>query len=431
VTSAPALSESSFALCLIFIALVPLAALGLALINTGLGRSRSAAHTMLTSLCVLAIAAIAYLVFGFAWQGAGGGPAHSLVIRGASWNWIAAQPLFFRGLAYGDSTSLIACLQMLAVGLAAIIPLGSGSDRWRIGAICASTALFAGITYPLFAHWVWGGGWLSQISHLGMGQGFLDCAGSGTIQVTGGLTALSIAWIIGPRRGKYSHDGMPTAIPGHNSVLVLVGCLIALVGWLALNSAGSLLFAAVNGGRLVLVLINTFLAAFSGLLGALITTRIRFGKPDTSLSANGWVAGLVAISASCAFVVPATAIVIGAIAGILIPFAIDNFEFRLVIDDPGGSISVHAVGGLWGLIAAGLFARVSGSQSGQILAQIIGIATLLGFVFPLTYGLNWALDRIYPQRVAREGERQGMDLHELGADAYPEFAIHTDEFIPR
>ncbi len=318
---------------------------------------------------------------------------------------------------------------MLSVGLAAIIPLGSGSDRWRIGAICASTALFAGITYPIFAHWVWGGGWLSQIAHVGMGQGFLDCAGSGTIQVTGGLTALSIAWILGPRRGKFSHDGMPAAIPGHNSVLVLVGCLIALVGWLALNSAGSLLFAGASTGRLVLVMINTLLAAFSGLLGALITTRIRFGKPDTSLSANGWIAGLVAISASCAFVVPATAIIIGAIAGILVPFAIDNFEFRMGIDDPGGSISVHAVGGLWGLIAVGLFARVSGS--GQMLAQIIGIATLLGFVFPLTYGLNWALDRIYPQRVAREGERQGMDLHELGADAYPEFAIHTDEFIPR
>ncbi len=430
-TSAPAFSESSFALCLIFIAQVPLAALGLALINTGLGRSRSAAHTMLTSLCVLAIAAITYLVFGFAWQGTAGGPAHSVVIRGNAWNWIAAQRLFFRGLNYADSSSLIACLQMLAVGVAAIIPLGSGSDRWRIGAICASTALFAGITYPLFAHWVWGGGWLSQISHLGMGQGFIDCAGSGTIQATGGLTALSLAWIIGPRRGKYSHDGIPTAIPGHNSVLVLVGCLIALVGWLALNSAGSLLFTHVNGGRLVLVAINTLLAAFSGLLGALIATRIRFGKPDTSLSANGWIAGLVASSASCAFVVPATAIVIGAIAGILIPFAIDNFEFRLAIDDPGGAISVHALGGLWGLIATGLFARVSGSQSGQMLAQIIGVATLLGFVFPLTYGFNWALDRIYPQRVAREGERQGMDLHELGADAYPEFAIHTDEFIPR
>ena len=430
-TSAPALSESSFALCLVCIALVPLAALGLALINTGLGRSRSAAHTMLTSLCVLAIAAITYVVFGFAWQGAAGGPAHSVLIRGTAWNWIAAQPLFFRGLTYSDSTSLIACLQMLSVGLAAIIPLGSGSDRWRIGAICASTALFAGITYPLFAHWVWGGGWLAQIATIGMGQGILDCAGSGTIQATGGLTALAIVWIIGPRRGKFSHDGMPAAIPGHNSVLVLVGCLISLVGWLALNSAGSLLFAGISSSRLALVLVNTLLAAFSGLLAALLATRVRFGKPDTSLSANGWIAGLVAISASCAFVVPATAIIIGSVAGLLIPFAIDAFEFRLAIDDPGGSISVHAVGGLWGLIAAGLFARTSGSQSGQMLAQIIGIATLIGFVFPLTYGLNWALDRVYPQRVAREGERQGMDLHELGADAYPEFAIHADEFIPR
>jgi len=430
VISGPALSSNAnFVLSLLCIALIPFVALGLALINTGLGRSRSAAHTMLSSLCVLAVAAIAYMVFGFASQGTIGGAAHILVIHGNGWNWIAAQPLFLRGLTYGDGPSIVACMQLLTVGLAALIPLGSGSDRWRLGAICASTALFAAITYPIFAHWAWGGGWLQQLVNFRMGFGFIDCAGSGTIHVAGGLTALSIAWIIGPRRGKFSHDGMPAAIPGHNSVLVLVGCLLALVGWLALNCAGSMFFAGAPAFHLVLVIINTLLAAFSGLLGALITTRIRFGKPDTSLSANGWIAGLVAISASCSYVVPATAIIIGAIAGILIPFAIDNFEFRMGIDDPGGSISVHAVGGLWGLLAAGLFSRVT--ASGQMLAQIVGIATLIGFVFPLTYGLNWALDRVYPQRVSHDGERHGMDLHELGADAYPEFAIHTDEFIPR
>ena len=333
-TSAPALSESSFVLCIVSLRLFPLRRWDWRS-STPAWAARAVPRTPCSHRCACSQSPPSPISFSDSHGKAPRVDRRTLsVIRGTAWNWIAAQPLFFRGLTYSDSASLIACLQMLSVGLAAIIPLGSGSDRWRLGAICASTALFAGITYPLFAHWVWGGGWLSQIGRLGIGQGFLDCAGSGTIQVTGGFTALSIAWIIGPRRGKFSHDGMPAAIPGHNSVLVLVGCLIALVGWLALNSAGSLLFAGASSGRLVLVVINTLLAAFSGLLGALITTRIRFGKPDTSLSANGWIAGLVAISASCAFVVPATAIVIGAIAGILVPFAIDTFEFRLASTIP-------------------------------------------------------------------------------------------------
>ncbi|HLH10121.1 MAG TPA: hypothetical protein VKW78_22995 [Terriglobales bacterium] len=427
----PALSDASFALCIALLALIPFAAIGFALINTGLGRSRSAAHAMLASLCVPGVAAISFVIFGFAWEGTAGGSAHILIMRGNPWNWLAVQPLFFRGLVPGSNASLIAYMQMLCVGIAALIPLGSGTDRWKLGAICGSTFLFSAITYPIFAHWVWGGGWLTELSRYGMGLGLIDCGGSGTIHAAGGLTALSIAWLLGPRRGKYSHDGMPTAIPGHNSTLVLVGCMFALIGFLALNSAGALLLAGVSRWQLVLVLVNTFLAAATSSLATLGTTRIRFGKPDASLSANGWIAGLVAISASCAFVVPAAAILIGAVAGMLLPFAIDVFEFRLGIDDPGGSISVHGVAGLWGLFAAGLFAHLSGSGPGQLLAQIIGIATLLGFVLPLTYGLNWALDRVYPQRVSGDGERQGMDLHELGADAYPEFAIHTDEFMTR
>src|SRR5204863_490490 len=137
---------------------------------------------------------------------------------------------------------MAAWLQTISVGLAAQIPLGSGSDRWRLGAICASTALLAGWTYPLFAHWVWGGGWLAQLgSNYGLGRGFVDAGGSSTIQVVGGLTALSIAWILGPRRGKYSAQGMQAAIPAHNTVFVLFGCVLALLGWSGLNPHGALL----------------------------------------------------------------------------------------------------------------------------------------------------------------------------------------------
>ena len=434
-TPAPAttLSEAGAALCLFFILLIPLAAAGLALINTGLGRSRNAAHSMLASLCAFAVAAIVYFVCGFAWEGFSGRPAHVLIIGGKPWNWLASDPFFFRGLKLdGSAASLAALFGMLAVGLAAMIPLAAGAERWRLGAVCASTALLAGFTYPLFGHWVWGGGWLAQLGvNYSLGRGFADAGGGSTIQALGGLTALALAWILGPRRGKYTHDGMPTAIPGHDAVFVLFGCLLALLGWLGLNSAGALLFAGAETGGVVRVAINTTLAATSAALAAAAITKARFGKPDASLSANGWVGGLAASSAACAFAAPAVAMLIGAAAGALVIFSVELFELRLSVDDPGGAVSVHAVGGIWGVLALGFFTGGSAGGSGQGLAQVLGVATLIGFVLPLTYGLNSLLNRFYPQRVATEGERQGMDLHELGAGAYPEFTTHTEDFTPR
>jgi len=429
----PTLSETSTALCFVLILLVPLAGAGIALINTGLGRSRSAAHSLMTSLVVIAIAALVYFGCGFSWQGFVGRPAHLFTIGHAGWNWIAAESFFMRGLALdGSPASLAVLLQLFTVGLAALIPVGAGAERWRLGAICASTALLAGWTYPLFAHWVWSGGWLAQLgTNYGLGRGFVDAGGSSTIQVVGGLTALSIAWILGPRRGKYSVQGMPAAIPAHNTVFVIFGCVLALVGWLGLNPAGALLFAGVGVERVVLIAVNTMLAAAAAGLTAAIITRLRFGKPDASLTANGWMGGLVASSAGCAFDKPAVAVIVGSVAGGLVVFTIEWLEFKLKIDDPGGAISVHAVGGIWGVLAVGLFAQIPGENAGQLLAQIVGIATLVGFVLPMTYGLNWLLNRLYPQRVAVDGERQGMDLHELGAEAYPEFVTHSEEFIPR
>jgi ammonium transporter, Amt family len=444
----PALSETAAVLCIVFILLVPFAGAGLSLINTGLGRSRSAAHSMMASMCVIAVAAAVYFVCGFSWQGYIGGPAHSFTVAGKGWNWIAAEPFFLRGLELdGSPASLMAWLQMLSVGLAALIPLGSGADRWRLGASCASTALLAGWTYPLFAHWVWGGGWLAQLGvNFGLGHGFVDAGGASSIHGVGGLTALAIAWILGARRGKYALDGLPTAIPGHNGVFVLFGCLLALVGWWGLNSAGAILFTGTEPGRVVLIAVNTMLAAASAALVAAVITGLRFGKPDASLTANGWVGGLVASSAACAFLTPAAAIIIGLAAGALVTFAVEWFELRLGVDDPGGVISAHAVGGIWGVLSLGLFAHIPGraldalsgslrgpgsGDAGQWLAQLVGVATLLGFVLPLTYCLNWLLNRFYPLRVAVEGERQGMDLYELGAGAYPEFVTHTDEFTQR
>jgi Amt family ammonium transporter len=281
----------------------------------------------------------------------------------------------------------------------------------------------------------------------GLGRGFLDAGGASTIQVVGGLSALSATWILGPRRGKYSGDGMAPAIPGHNGVLVLFGCVLALVGWMGLNSAGAILFTGGEASGAALIVINTMLAASASALAAAFITKVRFGKPDASLTSNGWIGGLVASSASCAFVSPAEAVVIGSIAGVLVTFSIEWLELRMEVDDPGGAVSVHAVGGIWSILALCVFGHflrpvsnvgldslpeaMIGTASGQWLAQLIGVATLLGFVLPVTYGLNRLLNRFYPFRVSVEGERQGMDLHELGAGAYPEYVTHTDEFLPR
>jgi ammonium transporter, Amt family len=432
-----ALPEAARLICLLFILLVPAAGAGLSLINTGLSRSRSAAHSVLLCLATAAVAILVYFVCGFALQGINGHAAHSLSIIGKQWSWIGSGPLFFRGLDFdGSRASLTILLQMFTVALTAMIPVASGAERWRLGASCASTALLAGCTYPLFAYWVWSAGWLSQLgSNYALGHGFVDPGGASCIQIMGGLTALSIAWILGPRRGKFSAEGIPTAMPGHSAVIVLFGCILALLGWLGLNSAGSVLFAGARPSQAVLVAVNTTLSAASAALAALFTTRVRFGKPDASLTANGWVSGLVASSAVACFVKPAEAVLIGLVAGALVIFAIEIVELRMTVDDPAGAVSVHAAGGIWGILALGIFGHFPGENSngnsGQFLAQLVGVATLIGFILPMIYGLNWLLDRIMHQRVAPEGERQGMDLFELGAGAYPDFVTQREDIIRR
>src|ERR1019366_7243825 len=176
---------------------------------------------------------------------------------------------------------LYAWFGILAAGLAGLIPLGSGADRWRLGAICASTAILAGLTFPLFSHWAWGGGWLAQLGmNYGLERGYLDAGGAGPIHALGGLTALAITWIVGPRRGKYTSEGMPMAIPGHNAVFVIFGCFLSLIGWVCLNSAGALLFFGVETGRVVLIAVNTLLGASGAALAAAVVTRAKYGKPD-------------------------------------------------------------------------------------------------------------------------------------------------------
>jgi Amt family ammonium transporter len=424
--AAPVMSEARFALCLVLLLLAPLAIAGVALINTGLGRSRSAAQAILGSLAVVATAAIVFALAGATLTGnLPGSAAHIFHLAGKPWNWLGAGPWFLGHLGASTPQAQLALLfEFQAVALAALIPWGSGADRLRLTAGAAIAAVLAAIVFPLFAHWVWAGGWLAQLGvNFSLGAGFLDPGGAASVHVLGGLSALAVIWIVGARKGKFPKEGFSTAMPGHNAVYVLFGCLLALVGWLGFNVAGAILWLNAPLAGLPVTAINTMLSASAAIAATFAVTHIRFGKPDASLCANGYLTGLVASSASAALVTPGEAIFIGLIAGIATPLLVEVLELAVSIDDPSGAISVHAVGGLWGLVAAGLFA----GQAGQFIAQLVGVATLLGLILPLVYLLFWLLNRIVAFRVDPDGERIGMDLHELGGGAYPEFVIHRDD----
>jgi Amt family ammonium transporter len=426
---APAMTDAAFALALALLLMAPLAIAGVALINTGLGRSRSAAQALLGNLAIVAVTAIVFALIGAtvagSLPGTPGSEGHILHLAGKPWNWLGAGPFLLGGLAAAPAQAQLALLfEFLAVAMAAIIPWGSGADRFRLTAGCAAAAVMAGIVFPLLAHWVWAGGWLAQLGvNFSLGAGFLDPGGAATVHLFGGLSALAVIWIAGPRKGKFPKEGLATALPGHNAIYILFGCMIALVGWLGWNLAGALVWLHAPLSALPVTAINTVLAASAALMATFVVTRVRFGKPDASLCANAWLAGLVASSACAALVTPGVALAVGFIAGIATPLLVELLELAVSIDDPSGAITVHAAGGLLGLLAAGIFAP----QQGQMVAQLVGIATLLGLVFPLVYLLFWILNRVHPFRADPDGERIGMDLHELGGGAYPEFVIHRDE----
>jgi Amt family ammonium transporter len=419
------MSNTLFALVFALLLVAPLALAGVALINTGLGRSRSAAQALLGSLAIMAVTAIVFALVGAGVAGLPGGPGLSFTAAGKAWNWLGAGPFLLRGLGAAPPRAQLALLfEFPAVAMAGLIAWGSGADRWRLIAGCAAAALLAAFVFPLLAHWIWAGGWLAALGvNFALGKGFLDPGGAATMHVLGGLTALAVVWIVGPRKGKFPKEGLSTAIPGHNAVYVLFGCMLSLVGWLAWNAAGAVIWLRAPLAALPATAINTLLCASGALAATFAVTRIRFGKPDASLCANGWLAGLVASSACAALATTGEALLAGVVAGIVTPLLVELFELALSIDDPSGAVAVHAVAGMWGLVAAGIFAP----HAGQLTAQLVGIAALLGVALPLVYFLFALLNLALRFRVEPDGERIGMDLQELGGGAYPEFVVHRDE----
>jgi Amt family ammonium transporter len=309
--------------------------------------------------------------------------------------------------------------------------------------------LMGAFTYPLYGNWAWGGGWLSLLgTNMGLGKGYCDFAGSGVVHAVGGMTALAVAMIVGPRIGKFNRDGSSNAIIGHDISAVLIGCFILAFGWFGFNPGSTLGASAAGNLRIGSIAVDTMLAGCTGTFGALLYMWALKGKPDASMSGNGLLAGLVAITAPSGFVSTMGAAIIGLVAGVLVCFSVVFVENFLKVDDPVGAISVHGTCGLWGVLSVGLFADgtsnyggawngVTGSVTGlfygdasQLVAQIVGIATLVGFVFTFSFALNWILDIIVGQRVSIETEVAGLDLPEMGQLGYPEFVFRPEpDFI--
>jgi ammonium transporter, Amt family len=428
---------------------------GFACVETGLCRAKNANHTMMMNFMVYGFGLFAYWVCGFAFQMGGvgaisnlGGTAPlsgevSLTIAGKAFGLFGTHGFFLtQGGTYDVAVMVLFLFQMVFMDTAATIVTGGCAERWKFAAFAVSSVFLAGITYPLYANWAWGGGWLSALgTNFGLGHGYCDFAGSGVVHAVGGLSALAVSIIIGARIGKYNRDGSSNAIPGHDITMVLIGCFILAFGWFGFNP-GSTLGASGNGAlRIGTIAVNTMLAGATGSFGAILYMWCRYGKPDASMSGNGLLAGLVAITAPSGFVNTIGAAIIGLVAGVLVCLSVEYIDRIAHVDDPVGAISVHGTCGLWGVISVGLFADgtsnyggswngVNGSVTGlfygdasQLVAQLIGCATLLGCVFILSYLFNAFVDYFIGQRVSPEAELEGLDVPEMGALGYPEFVL--------
>jgi Amt family ammonium transporter len=325
---------------------------------------------------------------------------------------------------------------MVFLDTAMTIPTGAMAERWRTVNFLFYCFWMSLLVYPLFAHWLWGGGWLATLGQsFSLGHGCVDFAGSGVVHLIGGSAALAGAWVLGPRIGKYDDNGLSVPIPGHNLPMAIIGIFILGFGWFGFNTAGA------AGTSVALVAVNTMLASAAGASGAMFYTYFKIDKFEPSMTANGFLAGLVSITASCAFVQPWAAVLVGGLAGLLTCVANSVVEHLMHIDDPVGAIAVHAVCGAWGLLALGLFADgsagdglngVAGGVRGlfygdasQLGAQAIGALACVTWAF----GMNWAFfkvsDKIWGIRVHPNVELQGLDIGECGSDAYPGAAVRS------
>jgi Amt family ammonium transporter len=433
---------------------------GFALLTCGLVRKKNAAHLMMLNFAAYVFAFLAYYAIGYAFQfGAvainaaptnlGGVPTlNHFLIGSGSWGFLGGKGFFLAGPAYDAGSNVLTLFEVVFMETAGYIIVGAICERITFWAFLLCEIFVGAILYPVFGCWVWGGGWMSQLgTTMHLGHGYVDFAGSTVVHAVGGFCAMALALILGPRLGKYGPDGKPRAFPAHNIVFVVTGTFILLFGWMGFNPGSTL---GATDLRISVVAVNTNLAAVAGSAAAMLFWYRMFGKPDITMACNGMLAGLVAITAPCAFVSPTSAIIIGVLAGILVCCGVLFFERVLKIDDPCGAISVHGLCGWFGAVSVGIFADgtygsgwngigaasylgnagqgVTGLIHGdirQFMVQLGGATLCAVWAFGATFIIFSIVNKIKSMRVSAEVEEQGLDVPEFGMEAYPEDAPAT------
>ncbi len=438
---------------------------GFALVETGFTRTKNVAHTMMMNMMVFCIGAFGFWLVGFAFQfgavnaaypavstsGALAGEwAHSPTTLG-DWAGLLARPLLrfgqvgvlggsgFMLLGIGLNSGVLAffLFQMVFMDTAATIPTGAMAERLKFSGFCIMGLWVSMVVYPLVGGWVWGGGWLQNLGRLaGLGNGAVDFAGSGVVHMIGGSIALAGAIVLGPRIGRFNADGSANALPGHNIPMGVLGTIILFFGWFGFNPGSSLAFVGSGGMLATNAAVNTLIAGAMGGCASMLSMWL-FGptkKPDPAMSVNGILAGLVAITAPCAFVSSVSAAVIGTIAGVLVCIGASVLE-KARIDDPVGAVPVHFLNGFWGIVSVGIFANGNAASAGwngmdgtvrglvtgnasQLAAQLLEGAAILVFVFGLSYVFFRVLNAMGLLRVKPQYEIMGLDMPEMGAPGY-------------
>lgn len=441
---------------------------GFALVEAGFTRAKNVAHTMMMNMMVFCIGAIGYWICGFAFQfggvnytygetaisatqgsptwafspitlGAWGDMLTSGLRLGEQWGILGLSGFFLNGINLSLSGIFAFFIfQMVFMDTAATIPTGSGAERLRFVGFILMGFWVSMFVYPVVGNWVWGGGWLANLGRtLGLGNGAVDFAGSGVVHTTGGAVGLAIAIVLGPRLGRFNEDGTANAIPGHDIPMGVLGTIILFFGWFGFNPGSALGIQGIFMNLVAVAAVNTLLAGAAGGMSAMFYMWW-FGpakKPDPSMSVNGILAGLVAITAPCAFVDPWAAVVIGLIGGVLACIFSTWLE-KAKIDDPVGAVPVHLGNGLWGVIAVGLFANGNpdtaawngidtavtglfyGGGVSQLIAQVAEAASIFIFVFVLSYIFFRILNGMGLLRSDPADEIVGLDIPEMGAKGY-------------
>jgi Amt family ammonium transporter len=429
---------------------------GFAMVEAGLTRAKNVAHTMAMNFLIYPLGMLGFFICGFAFMFGGVGALGTLGgydglsneitinLFGHSFGILGGKGFFLSGT-YDVAVFALFLFQMVFMDTTATIPTGSMAERWKYSSFFIYGLAVGTIIYPIYGNWVWGGGWLAQLgSQFGLGHGHVDFAGSSVVHLTGGVLAFVGAKLLGPRIGKYNRDGSANAIPGHNIPMAIVGTFILAFGWFGFNPGSTL-----AGGdlRISVVAVNTMIASATGAIAStLYMWFFKTKKPDPTMMVNGMLAGLVAITAPCAFVTVGSAAIIGLISGVLVIEAAFFIEKTLKVDDPVGAVAVHGVNGAWGCLALGLFAdgtygdgwngvagKVTGlfyGNAGQFFAEVIGVATNIIYVGIIGFLVFKLTDKLVGNRVSAKDELYGLDIPEMGVEGYAGVKLDKNSETP-